>query len=129
MRQSSQGKSVLIVHHTGKSGKQRGTSKREDVLDTVIQLKPISEESEHLGASFEIHFEKTRGFFGDETLPIVATFSDDKINHPLWTWGKSEVSTQERVMRMSDEGMTRKEIAKDLGISRQAVHQHLQKMK
>jgi putative DNA primase/helicase len=34
-----QGKSVLLIHHGGKSGAQRGTSRKEDVLDTVIALK------------------------------------------------------------------------------------------
>jgi hypothetical protein len=33
------GKSILFVHHAGKTGQQRGTSKKEDVLDTVISLK------------------------------------------------------------------------------------------
>jgi putative DNA primase/helicase len=30
---------LLIVHHTGKGGEQRGTSRREDVLDTSISLR------------------------------------------------------------------------------------------
>lgn len=29
------GKSVIFIHHAGKGGQQRGTSKKEDVLDTV----------------------------------------------------------------------------------------------
>jgi AAA domain len=33
------GKSALLVHHGGKSGAQRGTSRKEDVLDTVIALR------------------------------------------------------------------------------------------
>ena len=33
------GMSALLVHHAGKGGSQRGTSRREDVLDTVINLK------------------------------------------------------------------------------------------
>lgn len=33
------GISVLFVHHAGKGGAQRGTSRREDVLDTVIVLR------------------------------------------------------------------------------------------
>lgn len=33
------GLSVLIVHHAGKGGEQRGTSRREDVLDTSISLR------------------------------------------------------------------------------------------
>ena len=39
LRLRSRGKSVLLIHHAGKSGQQRGTSRREDVLDTVITQK------------------------------------------------------------------------------------------
>ena len=33
------GRSSLFVHHAGKTGARFGTSKREDVLDTVIALR------------------------------------------------------------------------------------------
>ena len=33
------GKGALLIHHAGKGGQQRGTSRREDVLDTVIALR------------------------------------------------------------------------------------------
>jgi AAA domain len=33
------GKSVILIHHAGKSGRQRGTSRKEDVLDTIISLR------------------------------------------------------------------------------------------
>ena len=39
LRLRSSGKSVLLIHHAGKGGQQRGTSRREDVLDTVIALR------------------------------------------------------------------------------------------
>ena len=39
LRQRSAGRSVLFIHHAGKGGAQRGTSRREDVLDTVIGLQ------------------------------------------------------------------------------------------
>src|ERR1019366_4589741 len=32
------GVAVVFVHHAGKGGAQRGTSRREDILDTVIHL-------------------------------------------------------------------------------------------
>lgn len=35
LRLRSKGKSVLFIHHSNKSGSQRGTSKKEDILDTV----------------------------------------------------------------------------------------------
>jgi putative DNA primase/helicase len=54
------GKSVLFVHHAGNNGRQRGTSRREDVLDTVIGLRRPEDYSTEQGARFEIHYEKLR---------------------------------------------------------------------
>ena len=39
MELRKQGIAVLLVHHSGKRGGQRGISKREDILDTVINLE------------------------------------------------------------------------------------------
>jgi hypothetical protein len=56
------GYAVLLVHHTGKSGDQRGASRREDLLDTSIKLvKPENGSGGVDGAEFEVHFTKTRG--------------------------------------------------------------------
>ena len=52
------GISVLLVHHAGKGGQQRGTSRREDVLDTVIALRRPSDYLPSEGARF-------RGPFGE----------------------------------------------------------------
>jgi AAA domain len=53
MRMRSAGKCVIFIHHAGKDGNQRGTSKREDLLDTVIELKrPADYEPEQGGAVY-----------------------------------------------------------------------------
>src|SRR3984893_18752829 len=54
------GIAVLLVHHAGTNGRQRGTSRREDALDTVIALRLTEDYSSEQGARFEIHFEKLR---------------------------------------------------------------------
>ena len=54
------GIAVLLVHHAGTNGRQRGTSRREDALDTVIALRRPEDYSPEQGARFEIHFEKLR---------------------------------------------------------------------
>jgi len=80
------GKSVLFVHHSGKGGGQRGTSRKEDVLDTVIALRRPTDYAPEQGARFEIHFEKARGLFGDDAKrqadsvgsPEVHTVADTK---------------------------------------------------
>src|SRR5436190_20348191 len=59
------GVSVLFDHHAGKAGAQRGTSRREDVLDTVIVLRHPSDYKSSDGARFEVHLEKARNIHGD----------------------------------------------------------------
>jgi len=63
---------VPFIHHSGKGGEQRGTSRREDVLDTVIALKRPADYSPEQGACFEVHYEKSRGIFGDDVAPFKA---------------------------------------------------------
>jgi putative DNA primase/helicase len=58
------GTTTLIVHHSGKGGQQRETSRREDVLDSVISLRRPDGYEPSEGARFEVHFEKSRGFTG-----------------------------------------------------------------
>ena len=58
------GMTVLLIHHAGKSGDQRGTSAREDIMDTVISLRRPREYSMAEGARFEVHLTKARGISG-----------------------------------------------------------------
>ncbi len=44
------GVAVLLVHHAGTNGRQRGTSRREDALDTVIALRRPEDYSPEQGA-------------------------------------------------------------------------------
>jgi hypothetical protein len=67
------GTTTLIVHHSGKGGQQRGTSRREDVLDTVISLRRPEGYEAPEGARFEVHFEKSRGFTGGDAIPFEAS--------------------------------------------------------
>ena len=73
LRLRRRGIAVLLVHHSGKSGEQRGTSRREDVLDTVIGLRRPEDYQPQQGARFEVHVEKSRAHFGDAGRPIEAS--------------------------------------------------------
>jgi hypothetical protein len=72
LRLRRRGISVLIVHHTGKDGAQRGTSRREDVLDTSLSLRRRSDYDPTQGARIEVHIEKRRGLHGDAAKPFEA---------------------------------------------------------
>jgi len=62
LRHRRQGRAVILLHHAGKGGAQRGTSKREDVLDTVISLRHPADYSPEEGARFEVHFSEVPRF-------------------------------------------------------------------
>jgi hypothetical protein len=117
LRHRAQGRAVLFIHHSGKSGQQRGASRREDVLDTVITLKRPAEYQASEGARFELFFEKARNLTGDDAAPLdVALQSEnDRIK---WEWKSAESAIVDRIAGMVDEGANRNDIQTELGLSR-----------
>lgn len=115
------GKSVLFIHHSGKGGGQRGTSRKEDVLDTVIALRRPSDYSPEQGARFEIHFEKARGLFGNDAKSFQAHLADDR-----WLVSDLVEGDGDEVLKLKSQGLSLREIAATLGKSKSAVHRVLQ---
>lgn len=116
-----EGKSCLFVHHDGKSGAQRGTSRKEDALDTVIGLKRPPGYSADQGARFEIHFEKNRGFVGADAEPFEARRAGDQ-------WEISAIKSgddDETLVALKRQGLTVREIADRAGISKTTVSRRL----
>lgn len=113
-----QGISTLIVHHAGKGGSQRGTSRREDVMDSVIELKRPADYDTAQGARFEVHFTKTRGFTGADAAPFVATMTMDAAG--VIRWQHEDVAADEKTLaaEMFANGAKAHEVAKDLDVSR-----------
>lgn len=116
LQQRRKGKSVLFIHHAGKSGNQRGTSKREDILDTVINLKRPNDYEPSQGARFEIHFEKSRNMLGEDTKPLICQLTDGG-----WEYHHLEASNYKRVVELLKEGYSQKEITDELGLSKGQV--------
>jgi DNA-directed RNA polymerase specialized sigma24 family protein len=115
-------RTVLLVDHAGRGGfAARGTSKREDVLDTIIHLKRPSDYEPDQGARFEVHLEKARGVFGDDAKPFEAQLeTTDGADH--WLVKSLEDANAARVIEASEEGLSCRDIAKELGISKSTVH-------
>jgi hypothetical protein len=124
LRQRQLGRSVLFVHHSGKGGAQRGTSKKEDILDTVLTLKRPADYNPAEGAVFEVHFEKTREMHGDEAQPFEARLQADEAGQAIWTFKSVEDSTFARVVALAKEGLSQKEIAVELDVNKSTVSRH-----
>jgi putative DNA primase/helicase len=123
----------LLIHHAGKSGQQRGTSRREDVLDTVITLKRPAEYKQQDGACFEVFFEKNRSLYGDEVKPFEAHLkshlNEDGVKTFEWSWRSLEDSTFEKVCRLSCDGLSNTDITQELGIDKSTVSRHVKRGK
>ena len=120
----TQSRSVLFLHHSAKGGQQRGTSKREDLLDTVLRLKEPADYRHGEGARFEVHYEKARHLHGDATRPIEAQLVTDDGNRAVWTFRAVEETTFERVVSLANDGLSRAEIVQELDCNRSTVHRH-----
>lgn len=108
---------VLLVHHAGKSGDQRGTSGREDMLDTVIKLQEVKDDQDE-GARFIVNFTKSRGAYGKDVEPFEAHLSIDGV----WTCKPLEESTYDRMLKLAREGVDNvTDMAEELDISKGMV--------
>jgi len=129
LKQRADGRSVLWVHHSGKGGQQRGTSRREDVLDTSIGLKRPADYRPEQGAVFELHFQKSRGFTGEDAQPIEASLTVDQRGRQVWSYRSLEATTYDRCCDLANEGMKNQEIANELEINKSTVSRHVKKGK
>lgn len=112
--------SVLLVHHAGKSGEQRGTSRREDVLDTIISLRRPADYLPSQGARFEVHIEKARGVTGEQLDPFEARMEIGQ-EGLIWTCEPLDDVNYERVIELSKLKMAHRDIADELKLSKSKV--------
>ncbi len=114
------GLAVVLVHHSGKNGLQRGTSLTEVVLDTIIKLSnPRDRESHENGARFILSYEKNRHFFGPEAAPQLVSLTTTS-QGPIWEaqpWQGPSMADVEEAHRLKAEGLSQREIAQRMGIA------------
>ncbi len=122
-----QGKAVLFVHHDGKGKTQRGTSKKEDVMDVVIKLDHTKDYEAEKGAAFTVEFEKARHLSGEDARNLEAALTKDEQGRQAWAWKAAELGMSERVLALHAEApdMTQTEIAAELGCNRSTVSRAL----
>jgi putative DNA primase/helicase len=120
------GRSVLFVHHTNKTGAQRGTSKREDVLDTILSLSRPDDYDAAEGARFVLTIEKARGFFGPEAEPLNVRY---RVTERGAVWDVSDVvdAQFEEAAALFAAGDSVRKVGDQLGISKSAAHRYRQR--
>jgi putative DNA primase/helicase len=130
MQHRWRGRTMLMIHHAGKGGTQRGTSKREDTPETTIQLvkRPRDADAADDESIFEMTFAKGREVFGGDEEPMLLRLAirDGRVN---WTHETVRDEQKERVREMRNAGVLNKDIAKELGVTPGRVSQIVSKIK
>jgi putative DNA primase/helicase len=118
------GVAVLIIHHAGLNGRQRGTSRREDTLDAVIALRRPANYSPGEGARFEVHVEKMRLRSNFDMTPFEAqgqTVPGETGDKLVWKRSSLAPSVEKRAATLFAAGKTVREVAAALNISKSAA--------
>jgi putative DNA primase/helicase len=117
-----QGIAVLLVHHAGTNGRQRGTSRREDALDTIIALRRPEDYSPEHGARFEVHFEKLRNRVdGHAAVPFEAkleAISADETAGVRWLHCDLRPPVLKLAAQLFKDGLSVREVAAVLRVSK-----------
>jgi hypothetical protein len=120
------GVAVVLVHHAGKGGQQRGTSKREDLLDAVVGLSRPTDYDPSQGAVFVAEFTKARHLSGNQAESIELAL-EDRDGDAVWAWRTVEASTYDRVVALTRDGLKPAEICAELDVHKSQVSRHIKR--
>jgi hypothetical protein len=120
LKQRRHGRAVVMVHHAGKTGMQRGTSRREDVLDTVISLRRPEGYTADQGARFIVELDKARSVWGEEARGFIAQYEEDRDGAAQWTL-QDLADPFGQVADLHRQGKSVRAIADETGLSKSAV--------
>jgi len=130
VKQRTQGKTIIFVHHAGKNGTQRGTSKRTDLMDVVIKLERKDDYIQEEGAHFRVVFEKARSLYGASVAPFEAKLSEHVSGVQVWERiaGGNDAEALE-MLAMEEQGLSQPQIAEKIGVHKSTVSRTLKRLK
>lgn len=114
------GKSIIIVHHSSKSGDQYGTIKKENPCDTVIKLVEMKDPWVN-GLAINWHFTKGRWIYGEDQKALRINYVALPDGKQKWEWSTLEESNREQVLRHFKLGWKKADIGKVFGLLQSEV--------
>lgn len=122
------GIAVLLIHHSGKGKTQRGTSRKEDILDTVITLDRPEDYKAGDGARFIVTYEKARGFCGEDAESFEAAL--EIVNgKAVWHVLPVQDEKSDKILQLAQQRVSVRKIADQMGIPHTTVQYRINKLK
>ena len=122
---NQRGVSVIYLHHAGKSGQQRGSSEKEDMVDFVLRLKRPENHRHDPNLCAEILIEKLRGECKQprwmSPFEIYLQTVDDTAT---WTIRPARDAQIESAFAMFNDGMKPSDVFPELGIGRSTAFKY-----
>ena len=118
-----------FVHHSSKAGTQLGSMSKTVVLDAVLKSELTNTESDALldidaetyETSFKWVFEKSRHFYGKDSLPIAWLYSNG-----IMSKDKDDLEMRrEIVAQMINEGADKEAISSKTGVSVRTIERDI----
>ena len=116
------GVAVIVGHHAGKSGAQRGTSRRADILDVILKLSPITNAEVDGRTRVNVEFEKGRSLTSTEKEPFVATLEPHPLGGLVWSKSGPSIPKMDRIREMLLSGMPATAVAAELNTATSFVY-------
>ena len=121
------GRAVVFIHHAGKAGGQRGTSRREDDVNFVVKLASAKDGEHPRALCFTMSWEKLRSV-GKGDAPAMRVTRVERDGKPP-KWKHQEIVSpdvlKEDAAAMQASGMTLDEIGKKIGRNKSSVSRML----
>lgn len=117
---NKRGIAVVFIHHANKEGKQRGSHKKEDVMDIVIQLKRPDDYIQGTDDTrIQISYTKSRHLEAGDVQDIEATLkTSEGVLEWSWTEGDNNFLKAVELLKLK---VPYQEIADDLGVSKSTI--------
>ena len=119
IRLRSEGFAIILAHHAGKNGTQRGRTDNDDITDLILQLNQVKGWTPGDGLAFDLSFEKIR--HGDKLQGFEAAFRDGQWERVEEKVAKENPLTAE-VLGLHLKGKSYGAIAAQLKISKSTAH-------
>jgi KaiC/GvpD/RAD55 family RecA-like ATPase len=119
-----QGVATMLVHHAGKSGDFRGSSKLAATFETILKLERLGSDVEHGAAAFRVCWHKVRAGgpkrkVREVAARLIQVEQFDKPAASVWDYATAEIDRLYELKERLEAGefLNQKEIAHHFGVT------------